>query len=293
MPTDLIPTSRGEYLDLQFNPRLQVPAYAAHFTLWRDGGRAARESLRGQLDLSYGATKLEALDFFPAPGVDRPLLIFLHGGYWRALDKSDFSWVALPYVAQGISVAIVNYGLLPSVPLSDIVAQVRRACLLLHQHAPNLKLDRRRFVCSGHSAGGHLTAMMLATDWASLCPRLPPTLFVGAILISALTDLSPLIEAPFLCRDLGLDAAQARALSPAYLSLHSDVPLIRAVGALESHEFHVQSELLARQWPASCQVPLIDVPETNHLSVCDTLGQSDSALYRAVQGLIANATSAG
>jgi arylformamidase len=282
-------SGRGDYLDLQFNPRLQVPGFAAHFTKWRDGASTARQQITGQLNLAYGSTKAETFDFFPASGANRPLLIFLHGGYWRGLDKSDFSWVATPFVAQGISVAIANYGLLPVVPLKEIVAQVRRCCVWLYEHARDLGLDRRRFVCSGHSAGGHLTAMMLTTDWPSLSARLPRRLLAGALTISALTDLIPLCEAPFLHKDLGLEPAQARELSPAYLECLNEVPIVRAVGALESQEFHAQSELLAKIWPASCQAPMINVPEANHMSVCDVLGTPDSCLSQAVHTLIASA----
>src|SRR5579885_1298303 len=101
MSSEMIAGDRGAYLDRQFNPRLRIPEFAAFFGRWRESGRTARESLGGQLDLPYGTSRAETLDFFRAPGADRPLLVFLHGGYWRALDKSDFSWIAPPYVSRG------------------------------------------------------------------------------------------------------------------------------------------------------------------------------------------------
>src|SRR5262249_37183495 len=150
----------------------------------------ARASLDARLDVSYGPTAAETLDFFPAKGARAPLLLFLHGGYWRALDKEDFSWLAPCYVAADISVPIGNSGLAPATPLEEIVRQIRRACVWIYRNATNLNVDPNRLFCSGHSAGGHLTAMMLATNWPGLSPMLPGRLLCGALAISGLFDLA-------------------------------------------------------------------------------------------------------
>jgi arylformamidase len=212
-------------------------------------------------------------------------LVFVHGGYWRALDKDDFSWVAPPYVAAGISVAVVNYGLAPATALMQIVEQVRRACAWLHHNARALDVDAGRMVCSGHSAGAHLTAMMLATDWPGVWPEFPQRLLSGAVTISGLFDLEPLTRAEFLRDDLRLDQVLTRALSPAFLPWRNDVPLVRAVGEHESAEFHRQSTLIAERWPQACERELIAVPGCNHLSVCDAFADPGSALFQATRGL--------
>ena len=143
-------------LDRDYNPRVGVPDIADLFARWQQRASDARTQLPYRPDLRYGPAPAEALDFFPARESNGPLLIFVHGGYWRALDKQDFSWIAPAYVAAGFSVAIPNYGLAPATPLSEIVAQVRRACAWLYTHARELRIDATRIVCSGHSAGGHL-----------------------------------------------------------------------------------------------------------------------------------------
>ena len=271
------------FLDKEYNPRAQIQDFADFFVRWKQDAQKARDSLTGQLDLAYGAAAAEKLDFFPAAGAGAPLLIFIHGGYWRVLDKADFSWIAPPYVAAGISVAVLNYGLVPKTPMPEIVNQVRRACAWLFGNAGNLGIDRSRLFCSGHSAGGHLTGMMLATDWPALSAALPKRLLAGALTVSGVFDLRPLTHAEFLRKDLGLDEAAAQAISPAFLNLHNEAPLWRALGALESGEFHRQSELIAAHWPGAAKTGLLDVPGCNHFSVCDAMAKPGNVLFETLR----------
>jgi arylformamidase len=273
-------------LDLEYNPRIGVPDVAGIFARWQNGSREARERLTYKPDLRYGPAPAETLDFFPAAGVNRPLLIFVHGGYWRALDKQDFSSVAPAYVVAGFSVAVLNYGLAPATPLKEIVAQIRRACIWLYRNASDLDVDPLHIVCSGHSAGGHLTAMMLATDWTQLASDLPTRLLSGAVAVSGLFDLDPVARAPFLRDDLRLDASLVRQLSPALLSLHNDVPFLLAVGALETDEFHRQSQLIASHWPLACRAPLLDLAGCNHFTACEALAAPGSALFESVCSIL-------
>jgi arylformamidase len=276
----------SDFLDREYNPRSTIPDFADFFARWKMQATDARASLDGQMDLAYGSSPAEMLDYFPAADGNAPLLIFIHGGYWRALDKSDFSWVALPFVAAGISVAVLNYGLAPHTPIRDIVQQTRRACAWLYSSARDLHIDDRRIFCSGHSAGAHLSAMMLATDWPALSTSLPAQLLRGVLTISGLFDLEPLTRADFLRKDLGLDGPQSRTLSPAFLSLQNQAPLLRAVGALESAEFHRQSMLIADHWPSVCLSQLMDVPDCHHLSICDALAAPGNPLFEAARAAI-------
>lgn len=273
--------------DLEYNPRLRIRDPDAYFTRWRQAARAAREQAHCQLDLRYGPASAETLDFFPATSDRAPLLIFIHGGYWRGFDKADFSWIAPPYVADGVSVAVINYALLPATPLSAIIVQVRRACAWLYLHAANLKFDAQRIVCSGHSAGGHLTAMMFSTDWPALDPQLPARLLAGGVAISGLFDLVPLTRTSFLGADLGLDEPAARALSPLNHACANRAPLLLAVGGLESGGFHQQASRLAASWGPEIVPAVMDIPECDHLAVCDTLARPGSELFAATSKLLA------
>jgi arylformamidase len=293
-----------EFLDREYNPRVRILQFGDFFARWKADAQRSRDLLNGRLSVAYGTAAAETLDFFAAaprgPLAPRgsagrngaadqsgaPLLIFIHGGYWRALDKADFSWVAPPYVASGIAVAVLNYGLAPGTPVPEIVEQVRRACAWLHDNAASLQIDRNRIYCCGHSAGGHLTAMMLATDWTSISKDLPRRLIAGALAISGLFDLQPLTHAEFLRKDLNLDETAARGISPAFLPLQNQAPLLRAVGALETAEFHRQSELIAAHWPGACPTELMDVPDCNHFSVCEALGTPGNMLFESWRAAI-------
>jgi arylformamidase len=285
VPHEVMVSLENVFLEREYNPRATIPNVLALFSQWKARAGDAREACKPRIDLEYGDASAEKLDFFAAAdagGAGSPVLVFIHGGYWRALDKADFSWVAPPYVAAGISVAVLNYGLAPKTPMPEIVEQIRRAIAWIYDHADELGADNGRIFCSGHSAGGHLTGMMLATDWSAVAPGLPSTPLAGALTISGVFDIEPLTRADFLRHDLGLDATGARALSPAYLELQSPVPLLRSVGALESAEFHRQQELIEAHWSSVCSKPLIDVPDCNHLSVCEAFATPGNMLFEAM-----------
>jgi arylformamidase len=269
-------------LDAQYNLREAVPTHPAYFARWAAESKAVRARLGGRLDLSYGGGPDETLDLFAADRAPAPLLVFLHGGYWQAMDKSDFSFIAPPYLAAGIGVAIVNYTLAPAAGMDDIVGQIRRAVAFLARAGAALGIDPDRIFLAGHSAGGHLTAMAMLTDWSSFGLARDP--ISGGCALSGIFDLEP-IRLCYLNRAIGLDAATARRNSPLHLLAAAPPPreLILAVGGRETAEFHRQqaefaAACRARQW--HCRV--VAQPAEEHFSIVDRFGERASPLCTAL-----------
>ncbi len=260
--------------ELEYSPRLSVPDAAEYFRRWAEDSYAARQVLKHHANLAYGAGPQETLDLFPAPN-SRYLLVFIHGGYWRAFDKDDFSWLAPPLVRAGISVAVLNYALCPAVRLAEITEQCRRAVAWLSREAPRYGVQSPMLI-SGHSAGGHLTAEMFATPWEAYGVALGA--IAGGIAISGLFDLEPLLQVS-VNSDLRLDPASARASSPVYKPPTLRVPLLLAVGALESSEFHRQSQLLHQTWPNNCP-DVISLPGLHHFNAPEVLTDLESPVWR-------------
>jgi len=270
-----------EQLDREYNARAAIPDHQQIFDRWRAESRAARKELRHQPDLFFGTSAAESLDLFQAESANAPLLVFIHGGYWRALDKQDFSFLASAFVGEGVAVAIPNYGLAPATSIKEMILQLLRAFSWLYRNLPRFDIDRRRIVVAGHSAGAHLAAMMLAADWPSLSRDLPADLLSGAVCISGLYDLRPLAHAPFLRDDLNLDEEQARFLSPCRYRPRFSTPLITAVGSDESAEFKRQTRLIAEAWP-HCFDRKIPLNGRHHLAAVEALGKPEHALFQAV-----------
>lgn len=268
------------FCEREYNARAAIPEHAQIFTRWAEQAAAVRRQHACLLDLPYGAAAAERLDVFPAQRADAPLLVFIHGGYWRALDKSDFSWVAPPFVAAGVAVAVPNHTLAPAATIEDIVRQMLAALAWLYRRADELGFDRDRIVVAGHSAGAHLAAMMTAALWPQYAADVPGDLIKGALLVSGVFDLEPLVYAPFVNVDLKLDVARARQLSPVYLPPATAAPVLTAVGALESSEFKRQSALLAARWPRNVTRQL-ELAACHHLAVCDALADPASPLFAA------------
>ena len=156
-------------LDAQYNIRAQIPDFAELGESWKVRSEAVRAALGGNahIDLAYGDAPLQKLDLFLCGQAGRPLVVFIHGGYWRAQDKSEFSYVAEPFVADGINLAVINYRLAPHATMDDIVADVRDALAWLYRNAVTYGFDANRIAVTGSSAGGHLTVMSIVTDWAA------------------------------------------------------------------------------------------------------------------------------
>jgi len=267
-----------EFLDREYNTTLFVPNEDAYLQQWVERSAAARQQHSGHLDLAYGAGDKETLDLFPSQA-GKKLLVFLHGGFWRGSDKSYYTWMVPPLVKAGVSVALLNYALCPAVTISTIVEQCRRGIAWLFHHAKDYDVSAGQIIVTGHSAGGHLAAMMFATNWSNY--QVPDSAIVGGIALSGLFDLEPLVHTS-INNDLRLDAESAKALSPVRLQPQTKRPLIAAVGALESSEFRRQTGLICDAWPGICIGPKL-LSDRHHFSVLEALTDINGALVSEFQ----------
>ena len=275
----------AEAVERGYNNRAAVPEHPQWFERWARESREARERLAPHLDLRYGPNPKETLDLFLPAGRVRGTLLFVHGGYWRALDKADHSFVAEPFVAQGIAVAVANYDLCPQVSVATIVEEIRRCVAWVVREGAAHGADPSRLVVSGHSAGGHLAAAMLATPAAMFGTGRHP--LAGAVSVSGVHDLAPMVLASF-NTDLRLDEAEARRLSPVALQPVTDAPILVAVGGDETTEFLRQASLLWDAWPANRPAgtigPLV-IAGRHHFSIVSDYGQAGSELTRRTLAL--------
>jgi len=268
----------NQWFERQYDARGAVPEHTTIIARWAEDSRRVRLADPCYLDVAYGTTAAETLDVFPSHGASRALLVFIHGGYWRALDKSYCSFIARPFTRAGVTVAVANYALCPQVTLEIIVRQMLAAHAWLWRNAARFGTDPARIHTSGHSAGGHLAAMMAACDWPHHEPDLPPDLIRGALCLSGIYDVGPLRRTR-LNDDLRLDANAAAVLSPLTYTPRRAVPVRTAVGGRESEEFQRQNRLVAERWP-HCYVGDLSPAECNHFTIVDALADPGSALHR-------------
>jgi arylformamidase len=263
--------------EAEYNNRARVPEHPEIFAHWareaEDYRAEAMKERRAELGLSYGSSLRQFIDLFSARrAVTAPLALFIHGGYWRSLDPSLFSHMARGLNAHDVTVAVVGYDLCPEVTIAEIIEQMRHACLFLW-----LRTGQRMMIY-GHSAGGHLAATMLATEWQARYPKAPPDLVPAAYSISGLFDLAPLASIP-MAQDLRLDESEARSVSPLFWPAPRGRPFDAVVGALESSEFLRQSRTIADSWgKAGAQTRYEAIPGTNHFTVIDALADPHSAM---------------
>jgi arylformamidase len=264
--------------EVEYNNRARVPDNPAHMAGWARDAAAYREARHGRWRaIPYGPGARHIIDFFSAGTNEGPIVVFIHGGYWQALDSSSFSHLAAGLNAHGVGVAIPSYDLCPNVAIADIIAQMRSM-------SRELARLGRPLVMSGHSAGGHLAACMLATDWRALDASLPRDLVTAAYAISGLFDLVPLVQTS-LNKALCLDEASARATSPLFWTPPSRGSLDAVVGGDESAEYFRQSRSMVDVWgKAGVATRFAAIPDANHFTVIAPLADPQSPMtLRIVQ----------
>ena len=268
-----------------YNNRELVPEHPQFMARWAEDSARARATMTCYLDRAYGEQPGETIDLFPARKGDGSCLMFIHGGYWRSLDKKDFSFLAPALVDGGISLAVVNYDLCPRVSMEEIVRQMLRASRWLWLNAEEYGMDQDRLYVAGHSAGGHLTAMLMCAVWPAFDRALPKDLWKGGLAISGVYDLRPLLEVEWLNSDLKLDADAALKLSPAFLPPATRAPVMTCVGGDESSEFLRQNALLGSRWRGAFAGD-IAASGKHHFSVVDGLADQKSALFAGARRLM-------
>lgn len=263
-------------LEAQYNNRARVPDHPAHIAAWQRDSAAWRAACpQAELDLPYGPSARQRLDLFwpDANGQDAPLAMFIHGGYWQGLGREFASICARGLNERGVAVAVPSYDLCPNVTLATIVEQMRAAAAMLYRR------HGRRILACGHSAGGHLAAMLMATDWPALDPALPADLVHAALPISGVFELEPL-RATSIGVALRLDAAEAARLSPRFLPRPPGA-LHLLVGGAESEEFIRQSQDMASAWGGGLTI----LPGADHFTVLEPFADPNSLIVRRAKSL--------
>jgi arylformamidase len=273
------------WLDAQYNNRARIPEHPQIFARWAESSALARERLKSQLDIRYGDQPGEVLDVFPAAQAGAPVLVYIHGGYWRSLDKADHSFIAPAFVAAGATVVVPNYALCPAVTIEAIALQMTRALAWVWRNAAVHTGDPNRIAVVGHSAGGHLAAMLLSCRWKDVGDDLPAKLVPGALSISGLYDLEPIRNTPFLQSDLRLTPQSVRRLSPAFFPRPRGT-LYTVAGVNESEEFLRQNQLIRDQWGPTT-VPVCEtVAGRHHLDVVHELADPQGRLHELALRLL-------
>lgn len=268
-----------EALDREYDNQKKIPDFASYVAYCRRESDAARRQWSGHLDVPYGKSQGERLDIFPARAATRaPVEVYFHGGYWRLLDKSDFSYVANGFVPHGVTTVIVNYALIPTVDMDELIRQCRAALAWVFRNIAQFGGDPERLYLSGHSAGGHIVAMLLATDWPEWGSDLPREIVKGATAISGVYDLEPMRHC-FLNETLKLEAGHVARNSPVRLQPACPAPLLVTVGGEEGDEFLRQGRELTQAWHTTlCCPEMVVLPGENHFSIRDQLGDPASRM---------------
>ena len=273
------------WLDAEYDQRARHPEHVEIGARWETASSLVQRIESWRSDVRYGPGDGETLDIYPTPRANAPVLVFIHGGYWRASDKSLHAFIAPSFTSDGALVIVPNYALCPAVGIEHIALQLTRCLSWVHRHAALYGGDPARIVVVGHSAGGQLAAMMLACRWKDVDPALPAQLVSGSLAISGLFDLEPLRLAPFIKDDIQLTPASVKRLSPAFFP-RPRKPLYTAVGGEETAELKRQAALIRDQWgPTS--VPVSEtITGANHFTILHNLADPNGRLHRHALALL-------
>ena len=273
-------------LEKGYNVRLLVDDFDYLIEKWSKWSEDFRANVDSSLDCQYGNGEKDKLDIFRSGKPNAPLFIFVHGGYWQRGDKSVYSFVAESFVSSGIDVALIGYQLCPGTSMTNIVDKIREAIVWIWNNASDYSISRHRINVSGHSAGGHITGMVLATDWSTISNNLPKDIVKTGIPISGLYQLDPIRETT-IADALGLNDEESLALSPHFYQPQTEAPILVTLGGGETPEFHWQTNKFLKRWK-NFKAPLdyFAEPDVDHFGVVERLANSESQIFIKVKNFI-------
>jgi len=278
-----------EELEVQYNLRKGRPDYEQTVIPdWVARSEAARSTLSCQLDIRYGKGEKQKLDVFLCNDSSAPTIIYFHGGYWQRGDKSIYSFLATPFVGSGVNVVVVGYDLCPAITLTQISAQARDAIASIYRNATEWGFSPSKLTVMGHSAGGHITQMMMGTNWSSYADDLPINLIYSGIPVSPLSLLEPVRLTQGLNAGIQMDAAEAHAQSP--MLSHPPVtnaPQMVVVGGAETAEFHRQSQMYVDKFGnTDRKIEMYVVPAVDHFDELNVLVDAKSPFFKKTMSLL-------
>jgi arylformamidase len=266
-------------LEKGYNVRLLRDDIPQLFESWTLRSKLFCSHADAQLNCAYDDGPRDKLDLFRCGDRDAPLLVFFHGGYWQRGDKSLFSFIAEPFVERGIDVALIGYQLAPEIDLSSMVGQLRKAMIWLWRNADRYEISAHRINVCGHSAGGHLTAMMLTTGWQQFGDDLPVDLVKTAIPMSGLYQLEPLRHTT-INDALGMDAEAAYNNSPYFLQPPTNAPILVTIGGDESPQLRWQTDQFVDHWGRyTAPIEVHVEPGVDHFDLANRLADCDSEFF--------------
>ena len=281
--------NKSSWFDAQYNLRAGRPDYEETvIPNWIKDSKKARENLNCTLDVRYADGDNQKLDVFLCGDKKAPTLIWIHGGYWQRGDKSIYSFLASPFVEIGVNVIIVGYDLCPNVSMTRISEELREAVSFIWNNGKILGINRDKISVMGHSAGGHLTQMMMATDWPARDSAFPSDIIKAGIPVSPLSYLEPVRLTLALNANLQMDAKEANLESPMINHPpHTNAPQLVVVGGAETDEFHRQSEMYVNSFRTQQRmIEMYVVPDVDHFDELNVLADQESTFFKKVCAMI-------
>ena len=274
-------------LERQYNVRDSRADYETKIVPdWIKRSAITRTNLKSTIDISYGKSEKQKLDFFSSADINSPTVIFFHGGYWQRGNKSVYSFLANSFVKNNINFLAVGYDLCPKISITQIVLQAQEAIVWIWQNANRLEINKDKFIVSGHSAGGHITGMMMGTEWNKISSDLPNNLILAGIPISALNLLEP-IRHTTLNDALKMDKEEAKSQSPIYLPPRTNAQQLIVYGANETDEFHRQSNIYYEKFKSEeRKIERFIVPDADHFDEMNDLSNESSEFFKKMKKFI-------